>query len=323
MNKAERIYRFHRIVKSVKRPSLKYIAQELECSESTVNRIKQNLIDYFSAPLKYDFELNGYYYDESEKKFDLPGFWLSPDEIYALFVCLQVIEKSEEIGISSILNPLSIKIEQIIKNLNHSPENLKSLIKVMPLYSRQFKKNDFSKVCSALVNHEKIEAEYYKRSCSTKTIRTLHPQRAVHYKDNWYLCAYCENTSQLRIFSLENIKILNIKPGAEIFPKEEIDSFLEDGFGVFSGKAKYTAKLRFFEPSLNWVKDEVWHKNQKQYFDGKDLILEIPFSNPTELVMEILRHGESVVVESPDFLKELVIEKLKKNLKKYLGSVSF
>jgi hypothetical protein len=30
-----------------------------------------------------------------------------------------------------------------------------------------------------------------------------------------------------------------------------------------------------------------------------------------------------VVVESPDFLKELVIEKLKKNLKKYLGSVSF
>lgn len=73
------------------------------------------------------------------------------------------------------------------------------------------------------------------------------------------------------------------------------------------------AKLRFPEPNSNWVKDEIWHKNQKKYFEGKDLVLEIRFSNPTELVMGILRHGDGVVVESPEFLKELVIEKLKKN----------
>jgi len=322
MNKAERIYRFHRLVKSGRKPSLKYIAQELECSESTVNRIKQNLIDYFSAPLKYDPESNGYFYDEQEEKFDLPGFWLSPDEIYSLFVCIQVIEKSQEIGISSIINPLSSKIEEIIKNLDHSPEKLKSLIKVMPLYSRSFRKKDFSKACSSLVNHEIIEAEYYKRSCSTKTTRKLHPQRAIHYKDNWYLCAYCEKSKELRLFSLENIKILSLEPGAEIFPATKIDSFLEDGFGVFSGKAEHTAKLRFFKPNSNWVKDEIWHKKQKKYYAEKDLILEIPFSKPTELVMEILRHGDGVVVESPDFLKDLVIEKLKKNLKNYMESVS-
>ncbi|MDY0131115.1 MAG: WYL domain-containing protein [Desulforegulaceae bacterium] len=322
MNKSERIFRFHRLVKSGRRPSLKKIAYELECSESTVNRIKQTLIYYFSAPLKYDPSANGYYYDESVEKFDLPGFWLSPDEIYALFVCVQVIEKNQEVGISSIINPLSSKIEEIIKGLGHSPQDLKSLIKVMPLYSRVLRKKDFSKVCSSLVNREIIEVQYYKRTCGSKSLRKLHPQRILHYKDNWYLCAYCEKHKEFRVFSVENIKIINIEPGAKIFSKEKIDLFMEDGFGVFSGKAEHTAKLRFFEPNLNWVKDEIWHKNQNQYYDGKDLILEIPFSNPTELVMEVLRHGEGVVVESPKFLKDLVVEKLKKNLKKYLGSVS-
>jgi predicted DNA-binding transcriptional regulator YafY len=323
MNKTERIYRFHTLIKNLRYPSLKRIMEELECSESTVNRLKQNLTDYYGAPLKYDAEKNGYYYDESERKIDLPGFWLSPDEIYALFVCIQVIEKSEEIGISSIISPLSSKIEEIIAKSGHSPKNLKSLIKVMPLYSRIMKKGNFSKICSCLINNEIIEAEYFTRSCKRKSTRKLHPQRLIHYKDNWYLCAYCEKNKELRIFSVEKIKILSTEPGAEKFSGKELDSFLEDGFGVFSGKAENIAKLRFSEPNSNWVKDEIWHKNQKKYFEGKDLVLEIPFSNPTELVMEILRHGDGVVVESPEFLKELVIEKLKKNLKKYFGSVIF
>ncbi|MGM0608834.1 MAG: hypothetical protein ACQESP_10495 [Candidatus Muiribacteriota bacterium] len=43
----------------------------------------------------------------------------------------------------------------------------------------------------------------------------------------------------------------------------------------------------------------------------------MPYSVSTELVMEILRHGDGVVVESPETLRKEVINKIKNSLKNY------
>jgi predicted DNA-binding transcriptional regulator YafY len=317
MNKAERIYKLDRLLRSRRRTSRKIIEEELDCTKPTFSRIKSYMIDFLGAPIKYDRELNGYYYDEEDVKFDLPGFWLTPDEIYALFVCHQVIEKSREVGLSSIIKPMNEKIESILKSLGHSPENIKSKIKVMPQFSRILNQEEFGKICSSLISNEIMEVRYFTRSSNSYSIRKLHPQRLIHYKDNWYLAALCEKSNELRIFAADKIEVLNTRPKAKKLSSENIDSLVEEGFGVFSGKAVNKAVLRCFDPAKRWIADEIWHKDQKMYNDGDDLVLEVPFSNPTELSMEILRYGEGIVVESPDSLKELVIEKLEKSLKNY------
>lgn len=319
MNRNERIIRLDRLIRDARYPvSIGKIKEELECSISTSRRTIRHLRDLIGAPLEYDQKYNGYYYDSSEK-FELPGFWLTPEEIYALFICHEVVEKNREVGLSSLIKPLNKRIESILKSLGHSVETLRSRIKVIPLFSRSIKKNEFSKICSAVLENRIIEVKYFKRSCGKTDERIIHPQRIINYKTNWYLIAFCQKRKKLRTFSLENIEVLKSKKESIKLSEEEIDKFIEDSFGVFSGESTHIAKLRFFNSSANWVKDEFWHKNENKYFDGKDLILEIPYGNPTELIMEILRYGDSVIVESPNELKQAVMEKLSNSIKNYEG----
>jgi predicted DNA-binding transcriptional regulator YafY len=58
-----------------------------------------------------------------------------------------------------------------------------------------------------------------------------------------------------------------------------------------------------------WVADEQWHPDQRGSFDGEGAwILEVPFSDSRELVMDILRYGPEVEVIAPDFLRDIVAE---------------
>lgn len=67
------------------------------------------------------------------------------------------------------------------------------------------------------------------------------------------------------------------------------------------------AKLRFSVERVRWVAAEVWHPDQKGSFDSEGrYILELPFRDDRELVLDILRHGAEVEVLSPVALRRKV-----------------
>ena len=63
---------------------------------------------------------------------------------------------------------------------------------------------------------------------------------------------------------------------------------------------------------------ERWHAEQRSHFeeDGS-YVLEIPYSQDSELVMDILRYGADVEVLEPKPLREKVIGRLKLAVSKY------
>ena len=67
------------------------------------------------------------------------------------------------------------------------------------------------------------------------------------------------------------------------------------------------AKLRFTPERARWVSAETWHPKQKARFeeDGSYL-LQVPYSDDRELVMDILRHGAAVEVLGPPALRARV-----------------
>jgi predicted DNA-binding transcriptional regulator YafY len=66
------------------------------------------------------------------------------------------------------------------------------------------------------------------------------------------------------------------------------------------------------------VADERWHpKQQGQFLTDGRYELQIPFRDPTELVMDVLRYGPDVEVVAPESLRNLVVERLKKALAQY------
>jgi len=67
------------------------------------------------------------------------------------------------------------------------------------------------------------------------------------------------------------------------------------------------------------VADEQWHPDQIGQFDADGYyLLKVPYAQPTELVMDILRHGRHVCVLGPDALKERVRSEMETAIQSYL-----
>ncbi|MCB0066838.1 MAG: WYL domain-containing protein, partial [Caldilineaceae bacterium] len=132
----------------------------------------------------------------------------------------------------------------------------------------------------------------------------------VYYRDNWYLDGWCHLRDNIRSFAVDAIERIEVlEQRAKDVSAEALDEVLGAGYGIFSGKEVTWAKLRFTPERARWVAAERWHSKQKGAFepDGSYL-LEVPFSHPQELMMDILRHGAAVEVVAPASLRGKVAE---------------
>jgi predicted DNA-binding transcriptional regulator YafY len=108
---------------------------------------------------------------------------------------------------------------------------------------------------------------------------------------------------------MQDPELLEVR--AREVPKAELDEYLKSGYGIFSGREVTWAKLKFSPKAARWVAKQTWHGKQKGEFD-KDgsYLLELPYTDDRELLMDILRHGEDVEVLGPASLRKRVAEAL-------------
>jgi predicted DNA-binding transcriptional regulator YafY len=75
------------------------------------------------------------------------------------------------------------------------------------------------------------------------------------------------------------------------------------------------AKLKFSPQRARWVAAEEWHPQQRRHQDKEGyLVLEVPYSDDRELLMDILKHGHHVKVLEPPALRERVKAELREAL---------
>ena len=84
-----------------------------------------------------------------------------------------------------------------------------------------------------------------------------------------------------------------------------------------AGRKTWTAVLRFSPERARWVADETWHPQQKGRLENGHYILEIPYSDDRELVLDILKHGPDVEVLRPKSLRKRVLEQLLRAASRY------
>jgi predicted DNA-binding transcriptional regulator YafY len=141
----------------------------------------------------------------------------------------------------------------------------------------------------------------------------------VHYRNTWYLDAWCHATDGLRRFALDAIRAVTLlEQRAKDVALKTIEAELDAGYGVFSGAKVQWATLVFTPEAAQWVKDEEWHPAQQASMaaDGS-LTLKLPYADATELAMDVLRHGEQVRVLSPAKLAQIVEQRLAVGLRQY------
>lgn len=322
MNTMERIYKISNLLHSRGVVSTDEFMQELEISLATFKRDLAYMKNSLNAPIEWDSYERGYKFTKQGvgPKFELPGMWFSQEETTALVTMQHLLSSLDQGGlIGPHIAPLMTKIDAILGNGETSSKELRKRIKLINMGARKNSSQFFADIGNALLKREKIEIVFYTKERDEVEAREISPQRLIHYRENWYLDAYCHKREDLRSFSLDgirNVVLLNEKC-IDVSDKVMSEHFTKS-YGIFSGAADKTAKLKFSPKEARWVSGESWHPDQRSHFekDGS-YILEFEYSQDPELIMDILKHGEDVEVLGPADLKKKVITKLKATLSHY------
>ncbi len=288
------------------------------------------LRDRLGHPIHWDNESQSYRWTPEPGTTDAPqevaSLWFKPSEVLALLTLQHLIE---EVQPSHLLyrhiQPLEERLHSILQKegLGDSFNHLHKRIRIIGLGQRTVPPKCFEVVGMALIERKKLKIRYQARGTGQSSERTVSPQRLVHYRSNWLLDAWCHQRNELRSFSLDAIsRPVVLNEAATDVSSEELNQTLSNGYGIFSGKAVQWATLRFTPERARWVAAEQWHPQQKGEWDAQGhWVLQIPYSDDRELVMDILRHTPEVEVLAPARLRDRVLEKMREGLVR-MGAVS-
>jgi predicted DNA-binding transcriptional regulator YafY len=187
-------------------------------------------------------------------------------------------------------------------------QDIAKRIRIVHAGKRQGAAQSFELIAAATVAGQRLKIWHLNRQNGITTEREISPQRLVHYRDNWYLDAWCHLRDDVRSFSIDAISRLELldEKAKEVTAKA-IDQALGTGYGIFKGAPQGWAKLRFTPERARWVAGECWHPLQESVFEADgSYVLSFPYSDDRELVGDIMRFGADVQVLGPAALRTRV-----------------
>ena len=315
MTQTDRLYKIQRWLESARCVTRECLLRELEVSRATLKRDLQYLRERLDAPIVYDRGDNAYRFGGGARAaaHQLPGLWFSDKEIHALLTMQHLLAHLDAGGLlGPHIEPLMQRLHQLLGSGAPPKADVARRIRVHTVGARRVHLAHFQAIGSALLRRQRLVLRYRGRSRDDRSEREVSPQRLVHYRDNWYLDAWCHWRQALRSFSVDAIEQVRVLDRACIdIADAELDELLGTGYGIFAGREVQWARLRFTPERSRWVAAESWHPKQRGSFDAQGRWnLDLPYADPRELVMDTLRHVPEVQVLWPQELAAEVKAKL-------------
>jgi predicted DNA-binding transcriptional regulator YafY len=231
MDRSERFHKIIRLLKDRKVVSRDAFLEALEVSRATFKRDLEYLRDRMDAPILWDAEAGGYRLATASgapQNYELPGLWLNAGELYALLAMEQLLGACSRACWARMCNPARPdpaphRGRAIIRPrrwASGSACSRSAAGRSSPSASRRSPRRS----CPA-----RLRIRHYSRVRTEATERVVSPQRLVHYRDNWYLDAWCHDRQALRTFS------------ADVIEEAEL---LERGAGGHRGQARPPPRRR-------------------------------------------------------------------------------
>ncbi len=309
MDRYERILSLHRLLKAARYPvPLPQLLSELGCSRATLYRDVAFLRDALGAPIESaGTEQAAFRYALGEgERFELPGLWLTSDELAALLALNELISRSGPGVLAGALAPFRSRIENLLADQGSGKALPIERIRVIPWGERRLDQQVFRIVAGAVLERHRLRFSYRARTTNADSQRQVSPQRLTHYRDNWYLDAWDHDREALRSFAVDRIVDPHtVEQACRDVPEADLDQLLASAYGIFSGLPKAWATIRFSAHAARWVADERWHAQQKGSWlaDGR-YELQVPYAKSKELLMDVLKYGADAEVVAPLPLRE-------------------
>ena len=176
-------------------------------------------------------------------------------------------------------------------------------------------------VMQSMLDNTEMELHYRKYMSEDEEVRHIRPYAVKEFAKRWYIVAYSEEASALRVYAMD--RILALKPTGEKFkmPKGfQVDDLFESSYGIYlpEGEEPVLVKLRTTLREAAYLQDLPLHPSQVFLGSEGDLCLfalrVIP--NPN-FIMELVKHGGRLEILEPESLREQVKQELRNALKLY------
>jgi predicted DNA-binding transcriptional regulator YafY len=324
VDRLERFYKIDQLLKERKAVSFSAMCSSLGVSRATLKRDLEYMRERFHAPIEYDREANGYRFGRppTGPRYELPGLWFSADEAYALLSMHTLLAELEPGLLAPHVGPLQERLRALLGG-EPAWKDIEKRIKVFqPERRKGAGKNSisfFGLIATAVLRRERLWIRHYNRKDDRETEREVSPQRLVHYRGNWYVDAWCHLREDLRSFAVDAIRAAELRASrAKEIPAKELDEHLGAGYGIFAGRKVEWATLRFTPEAARWVSAQSWHPKQRARFEADgSYVLELPYAEDRELLMEIMKYGPDVEVLGPENLRSRAAQSLKAAARRY------
>jgi predicted DNA-binding transcriptional regulator YafY len=304
----ERFVKIVRMARHKNGVTMSALEEELGISQASVKRDLDYLKDRLNCPLEWDRRKRAYVVrdDLAEGgRFELPGLWLDASELFALLMMLHLVEGVQPGLLEEHIAPMKERLRSMLAAGGKSAKQIENKVKLIHFAPRRVEPKHFKIVATALLEGKRLRMKYWRRDKGERTERIISPLQLVHYRENWVLDAWCHLRNELRSFALEAIEDVQAiaEPAMEV-SKNDMREHFQSGYGIFAGKASNRAVLRFTPERARWISLETWHPDQNDRWlaDGS-YVLEVPYSNDQELLMDVLRYGPDAEVVAPPQLR--------------------
>lgn len=315
MSQLERIYKLDRLLRRKSAPSKREILAEFEISPAQFKRDLDFMRERLGAAITFDPATGGYRYSCSD--FNLPGLWFSESEVYSMLLMQALLDQLQPGLVREQLEPFEAKLRALLGKSRRGADSILERMRVTPAPQRPTNPSHFQTICDATLRRKQLRMRYYARSRDAETDRVVSPQRVIYYRGNWFLDAWCHEKQAGRRFAIDAVREVAVRDEAAL-EKQPPNGIEDQGYGIFAGPAEHTATLVFDAEAARWVGEEEWHPQQVTTpLPGGQIQLEVPYSQPQEIMMDILRHGQHVEVIAPAALRSAVADALRQAAEKY------
>ncbi len=312
MSEIDRLYRYKTLLSHRRALPREDILAALEISPATFKRDLAKLRDRLGTPIVFDRGLGGYRLEREQDATELPGFWFSQDEILALMTIQSMIEQLDPGLLGPKLRPLRQRLDNMLTHQGLDPQQLTQRVRAVSAGQRRLPLAAFETLAKATFERRQVRVRHHNRLSGETLQRTLSPQQLIHYRDNWYVDAWCHLRKGVRSFAIDAIEAADLlDTAAKDIDLQAMRQQLDGGYGIFAGAPRDWAELNFSATRAGWVQHEVWHPQQQGLLhpDGR-YTLRVPYADERELLGDILRFGADVEVVAPLSLRQQVQQQI-------------
>lgn len=314
----ERFLWFDNHVRNNQYPNAAKMAGHFEISQKTAQRNIEFMSERLKAPLTYIPKERGYMY--SDNTWNLPGLWLSEDELISLVLSYRLASTVPDGSVKESLHRFLDQIIALRSSSILSIDELSEKISVKNIAYARTNANIFHRLLEALLRTKPVYIEYYSPHSGDSTTREILPLHLLNYMGTWHIIAHCNVKDELRDFVLSRIRTVTPCNGKidACVSAARVKDFIRQNFGIFQGKKTKNVCLTFNAGIAPWIAEQSWHPAQKVSVkkDGR-FCLTLPVADFREIKREILRYGAQVEVVSPKALREEVKKEIENMRKVY------